>query len=63
MCIIVYEMIDKGSIPSIETPITFQVCWKESFIQSLAFGLFGLFYAFVFFQLFLQRPKAAFGKT
>jgi len=54
-------MIDKVSIPSIKTPITFQVCWKEPFI--IGFWTFYTFASFTAFHLFLQQPKAAFGKT
>ncbi len=58
MWIIVYEMIDKGSIPSIKTPITFQVCWKEPFI--IGFWTFWTFYAFTFFSTFFAAAKGSF---
>ena len=61
MCVIVYEMIDKVSIPNIKAPIAFQVCWKEPII--IGFWTFYAFTSFTAFQLFSQQPKAAFGKT
>jgi hypothetical protein len=31
MCMIIYEMINKVFIPSVETLVALQVCWKEPF--------------------------------
>src|SRR5258707_5787030 len=57
MCMIVYEMIDKVSIPNIKAPIAFQVCWKEPIIIG-----FWTFYAFTSysFSTFFAAAKGGF---
>ncbi len=58
MCIIVYEMIGKGSIPSIKT---FQVCWKEPFI--IGFWTFWTFLRFyIFFNFFCSGQRQLLAK-
>src|SRR5258707_15374686 len=50
--------VSKGSIPSIKTPITFQVCWKEPFI--IGFWTFWTFLRFYIFSPFFAAAKGSF---
>ncbi len=57
---LVYEMIDKVSIPSIKTPIAFQVCWKEPFIIGFwTFWTFSTFTSFYSFSTFFAADKGS----